>query len=74
MRPRWARLSSPVKIGLIVGMIGAILTIAGLFAFDFAPVTLRTLLLSVVVGGGSWGIVSWAIASAAWDAIADRDE
>ena len=74
MRARWARLSSPLKIGLIVGAIGAILTIVGLFAFDFAPLTPRTLLLGVVVGGGSWGIVSWAIASAAWDALSDRGE
>ena len=72
MRERWRRLSGPVKIGLVVGLIGALLTVVGLFAGDLAPLSLRSLLLGILFGGGSWGVVSWAIASAAADAVSDE--
>jgi hypothetical protein len=65
MRGRWARLSGPVKIGLVLGVVGALLTVAGLVAGNLAPLTLRSFLLGILIGGGSWGVVSWAIASAA---------
>jgi len=71
MIQRWKQLGGPVKIGLVVGLIGALLTIAGLLFGNLAPLTLRSLLLGVLLGGGSWGVVSWAIASAASDAKAD---
>jgi predicted lipid-binding transport protein (Tim44 family) len=68
MRDFWSRLSGPLKIGLAIGLLGALLTVIGLVKGDFAPLTLRTLLLGILLGGGSWGLVSWAIASAAADA------
>lgn len=73
MRQRWRRLSGPIKIGLIVGLIGALLTIIGLFTGNLAPLTWRSLILGILLGGGSWGVVSWAIASAAVDAMEDPD-
>lgn len=69
MKRFWSRLSGPVKIGLALGTIGALLTVAGLFTGNFAPLTLRSVLLGILLGGGSWGIVSWAIAAAAADAV-----
>jgi hypothetical protein len=74
MKERWVRLSGPVRIGLILGIIGALLTVVGLLAGNLAPLTLRSLLLGILIGGGSWGVVSWAIASAAADAMADPKE
>ena len=71
MKRRWKQLGGPVKIGLVLGLIGALLTVAGLFAGNLAPLTFRSLLLGILLGGGSWGVVSWAIASAACDAMAD---
>lgn len=65
------RLSGPVKIGLVLGVLGAVLTVAGLVTGNLAPLTARTLLLGILLGGGSWGVVSWAIAAAAADAGAD---
>jgi hypothetical protein len=70
----WRRLGGPVKIGLVLGLIGAFLTVLGLLAGNLAPLTLRSLLLGILLGGGSWGVVSWAIASAASDAVADLDD
>ncbi|NLF14555.1 MAG: hypothetical protein GX597_22425 [Anaerolineaceae bacterium] len=74
MKAFWERLGAPGRIGLVVGLIGALLTVAGLVAGNLAPLTARSLLLGILLGGGSWGVVSWAIASAAANAMADGEE
>jgi hypothetical protein len=74
MKGLWAKMSGRVRIGLIVGLIGALLTVVGLFLGDFAPLTVRSLVLGIVLGGGSWGVVSWAIASATDDAVREGEE
>jgi hypothetical protein len=71
MSKRWRKLSGPIRIGMVVGGLGALLTLVGLFTGDFAPLTFRTVLLGILIGGGSWGLISWAIASAASDALTD---
>jgi hypothetical protein len=73
MKQRWQRLGGPVKIGLVVGLVGALLTVTGLLLGNLAPLTVRSLLLGILLGGGSWGVVSWAIASAAADAMQEPD-
>jgi hypothetical protein len=73
MRQWWSRLSRPVQIGLALGLIGALLTVVGLFTGSFASLTLRSVVLGIVLSGGSWGVVSWAVASAAGDALADGE-
>lgn len=74
MKRVWERLGGPARIGLLVGLIGAVLTVSGLVAGNLAPLTARSLLLGLLLGGGSWGVISWAIASAAADAMADETE
>lgn len=74
MKERWKQLGGPVKIGLVLGLLGALLTVAGLLMGNLAPLTFRSLLLGVLLGGGSWGVVSWAIASAAQDALPEPEE
>lgn len=74
MKERWKQLGGPVKIGLVLGLLGALLTVAGLLMGNLAPLTVRSLLLGVLLGGGSWGVVSWAIASAAQDALPEPEE
>jgi hypothetical protein len=69
MKRFWKRLGGPVKIGLVVGTIGTLLTVIGLFTGNFAPLNVRTVFLGILLGGGSWGVVSWAIAAAAADAL-----
>jgi hypothetical protein len=68
MIQRWKRLSGAVKIGLVVGLVGAVLTVVGLLMGNLAPLTARSLVLGVLLGGGSWGVVAWAIAAVAADA------
>jgi hypothetical protein len=71
---RWKKMGGPVKIGLVIGFIGALLTVVGLLAGNLAPLTVWSLVLGVLLGGGSWGVVSWAVASAAADAMEDSGE
>jgi hypothetical protein len=67
----WRRLSGPVKIGLLLGLLGATLTLIGLLRGGFAPVTARSVFLGILIGGGAWGVIAWAIALAAHDAMED---
>lgn len=69
MKGFWKRLGGPAKVGILVGLLGAILTVIGLLSGNLAPLSVRSLLLGILIGGGSWGVVSWAIATAASDAI-----
>jgi len=64
---RWKKLGGPVRVGLVLGLIGAVLTVIGLLMGNLAPLTARSLILGVLLGGGSWGVVSWAIAAVAAD-------
>jgi hypothetical protein len=73
MKRIWTQLSGPAKIGLAFGLLGALLTTIGVLQGDFVPLTVRSLLLGILIGGGSWGLVSWAIASAASDAMEDAE-
>lgn len=70
---RWKALGGPVRIGLVLGFIGALLTTVGLLAGNLAPLTVWSLVLGVLLGGGSWGLVAWAVASAAVDAMEDSE-
>jgi hypothetical protein len=63
----WKRLSMPIRIGLVMAVLGAGLTVIGVLLGNLAPRTLGSLLLGVLVGGGSWGLIAWAIAEAATD-------
>ncbi len=73
MIQRWKRLGGPVKIGLVLGLVGALLTVIGLLMGNLAPLTARSLVLGVLLGGGSWGVVSWAIAAVAAEALAEEE-
>jgi len=74
MKRLWSKLSGPLKIGLIVGLIGALLTVIGLFKGNLAPLTPWSLFFGILIGGGVWGLVSWAIATAASDASKEPDQ
>jgi hypothetical protein len=72
----WQRLSGPVKIGLIFALIAIVLSLFGLLRNPDTPVSLQTILIATVISGGTWGLVSWAIATAVVDVeedVAERD-
>ena len=58
VKPLWQRISGPVKIGVVFGLIGVALAIVGMFR-GFAPMTFRSFAMAVLISGLSWGIVSF---------------
>ncbi len=64
-RSWWRRLSGPLKIGLVFAAIAVILTVVGIFRDPGTPVTAWSLIVGSLITGLTWGLVSWAIATAA---------
>lgn len=61
----WQRLDGPMKIGLSFALLGIILTVIGIFRDPTTPVTAWSLGVGSLISGATWGLVSWAIATAA---------
>ncbi len=65
-------LHGPVLIGLVAALIAIALSVFGMVRNpDATPLNLRSLLLVIVLAGGSWGLIAWAIATAAVEAGKD---
>ncbi len=65
MKERFSNLSAPVKIGIIFAAIAIVLTVVGVVRDPGTPVNLWTLTVGSLISGAMWGLVSWAIATAA---------
>jgi hypothetical protein len=52
----------PVIVGGFFAGLAIVLTVIGLWRDG--NLSLRNILLGVVLGGGTWGLISWAIATA----------
>ncbi len=72
-RSWWGRLGLPLKIGLIFAAAGIALAVVGI-ARGNVPLNPLSIFLALVISGGSWGVVSWAIATAAVDVERDISE
>ncbi len=70
----WHRLNGPAKIGLVCAALGILLTIIGIFRDPTTPVTAWSLGMGTLISGGTWGLVSWAIATAAVEVERDVAE
>ncbi len=65
-------LQGPVLIGVVAAGIAIALSVFGMVRNPEAtPLNVRSLLLVVVLAGGSWGLIAWAIATAAVEAGKD---
>lgn len=65
-------LRGPVLIGVIAALVAIGLSLYGMLTNPNAtPLTVRSFLLVVVIAGGSWGLIAWAIATAAVEAGKD---
>ncbi len=62
--------SGPVKIGVIFGSIGVLLTMVGILRGN-VPLNPASIGIALLIGGGVWFLVAWAVATAAVDV--DRD-
>lgn len=65
-------LHGPLLVGVIAALIAIGLSVFGMVRNPEAtPLNVRSLLLVVVLAGGSWGLIAWAIATAAVEAGKD---
>lgn len=62
--PARRRLSGPVFVGLIAGIIGLVLTLVGV-ARGAVSANPFSITIAVAIGFGFWFLVAWAVASAA---------
>ncbi len=59
-------LSGPIKIGLGFGLLGVLLTLVGVVRGNVPP-NPASVAIALLIGGGMWFLVSWAVATAAVD-------
>ena len=69
----WRNLSGPLKVGIIAALVGMLLAIVGIVR-GAVPANPVSILLALLISGLSWGIVAWAIATAARDVEEDLAE
>lgn len=71
------RLSGPARIGLAFAGLAILLSVVGVLRNPATPASLQSLLIATVISGLTWGLIAWAIATAALDVeeeIESRDE
>ncbi len=69
----WARVSLPMRVGLAFAAAGIALAIVGILRGN-VPARPISIFLALLISGGSWGVVSWAVATAVVDVERDVAE
>lgn len=64
------KLSGPLKIGIIFGVLGLLLTVVGILRGN-VPLNPASIGMALLIGGGVWFLVAWAVATTVADV--DRD-
>jgi hypothetical protein len=73
-RALWKRVSTPIKVGLLFAIIAALMALVGWIARPtYTSRSLLSLLLAIVISAGTWGLVSWAIAAAAFEVSREKE-
>ncbi|MBI1295186.1 hypothetical protein GC175_09535 [bacterium] len=70
---RLKTLSLPIKIALVFAALGIALTVVGVVR-GTVPLNPASIGMALLIGGGSWFLVSWAVATAAVDVERDVAE
>ena len=69
----WKRLSVPLRIGISAAALAIVLALIGI-ARGNVPLNPLSILLALLISGGAWGLVAWAVATAAVDVESDVAE
>jgi hypothetical protein len=67
---RFFSLGLPLRIGLICAALGLILALVGIVRGN-VPLNPLSVFLALLISGGTWGVVSWAVATAVVDVERD---
>ena len=68
-----SKLSLPIKIGLFFGLVAFLLVVVGILRGN-VPMNPASIAMALLIGGGFWFLVSWAVATAAVDVESDIAE
>lgn len=69
-----AELHGPVLVGVIAALVAVGLSIFGMVRNpEGTPINVRSVLIVVLLAGGTWGLIAWAIATAAVEAGKDEE-
>ena len=63
----------PIKIGLGFGLAGIVLTLIGITRGNVPP-NPASIAMALLIGGGVWFVVAWAVATAAVDVERDIEQ
>lgn len=69
------KFSGPLRIGAVFGGLGIVLTIVGILRGN-VPLNPASIGMALLIGGGVWFLVAWAVATAASDVdhdLADQE-
>ena len=69
----WSRIGLPLKVGLAFALVAMLLAGVGIVR-GVVPADPRSILLALLISGGSWGLVSWAVTTAVVDVESDVAE
>lgn len=67
------RLGLPLRVGFVCATLGIILAIIGILRGN-VPLNPVSIFLALLISGGSWGVVSWAVTTAVVDVERDLTE
>jgi hypothetical protein len=67
------RISMPLRVGLAFGLLGLVLTVVGIVR-GTVPNNPASIAMALLIGGGVWFVVSWAVATAAADVEEDLSD
>lgn len=67
------QLKTPFKVGITFGLLGILLTIIGIVRGN-VPLQPASIGMALLIGGGVWFLVAWAVATAAMDVEQDVAE
>jgi len=67
------RLPLPLRVGLLFAAAGILLAVVGIVRGN-VPMNPLSIFLALLISGGSWGVVSWAVATAVVDVEGAADD
>jgi hypothetical protein len=66
----FSRIGLPVKVGLAFALVAMLLVVVGIVR-GAVPANPLSILMALLISGGSWGLVSWAVTTAVLDVESD---
>jgi hypothetical protein len=66
-------LNGPARVGIVFALLGITLAVIGIIRGN-VPLNPLSIFLALFISGGSWGVVSWAVATAVMDVEQDIAE